>query len=80
MSKLLMQEDKQMNYDLVRNCVTKDKFKNYFKETVIEGKTYTVHEVEIPISQVVPHQVNGRYAHSGGVSQAKQNQSKAGCK
>ena len=60
--------------------VPKSKFDTYFRKTVMEGQTYTIHEVEIPTAQVVPHEINKRYAHNGGVAEAKENQNQTSCK
>ena len=60
--------------------VPKSNFKTYFKETVMKGKTYTIHEVEIPTAQVVPYHINKQYAHNGGVAEAKENQNQTSCK
>ena len=60
--------------------VPKSKFKTYFEQTVMRGKTYTIHEVEIPTAQVVPYHINKQYAHNGGVAEAKENQNQTSCK
>ena len=60
--------------------VPKSNFKTYFKQTVMKGETYTIHEVEIPTAQVVPYHINKQYAHNGGVAEAKENQNQTSCK